>query len=29
MGLTKVFDNEKEKEIANEQNNHPSMVDIA
>lgn len=29
MELTKVFDNEKEEEIANEQNNHPSVVDIA
>ncbi len=33
VGLTKVFDNEKEEETeeetANEQNNHPLVVDIA
>jgi hypothetical protein len=28
-GAYKVFDNEKEEEIANEQNNHPLVVDIA
>ncbi len=29
VGFTKVFDNEKEEEAANEQKNHPLVVDIA